>query len=54
MILKVMPRKIKTSDISFKELSDEDKAAQLFYTLRFTKLLNFNIDELGDNNQLGL
>ena len=46
-------KKSKQADISFKELSDEDKAAQLFYTLRFTKLLNFSIDRLSDKISSG-
>jgi hypothetical protein len=53
-------KKTKQNDISFKDLSDEEKAAQLFYTLRYTKFLNFNIDQLsskiniGQNNYNGL
>lgn len=46
-------KKSKQTDVSFKELSDEDKAAQLFYTLRFTKLLNFSIDRLSDKISSG-
>ncbi len=36
----------KQNDIAFKELSEDEKAAQLFYTLRYTKLLNFDIAKL--------
>jgi hypothetical protein len=36
----------KQNDIAFKDLSDEEKAAQLYYTLRYTKLLNFDIAKL--------
>lgn len=39
-------KKLKQNKINFKDLSDEDKAATLFYTLRFTKFLNFDINEL--------
>lgn len=39
-------RMAKQSGLNFREMSDEEKAAFLYYTLRFTKLLNFNIDEL--------
>lgn len=46
-------KKTKQSGGSFKELSDEEKAAQLYYTLRFTKLLNFNIDELSEKIAIG-
>jgi hypothetical protein len=46
-------KKTKQSGGSFKELSDDEKAAQLYYTLRFTKLLNFNIDDLAGKIAIG-
>lgn len=36
----------KKAGLNYSNMSDEEKAAQLYYTLRFTKLLNFDIDEL--------
>lgn len=36
----------KQSGLNYKEMSDEERAALLYYTLRFTKLMNFDIDEL--------
>lgn len=45
--------KCKQSDISFKELSDEEKAAQLYYTLRYTKFLNFDINQLSTKINIG-
>lgn len=39
-------RMAKLAGLNYKEMNDEEKAALLFYTLRFTKLLNFDIDEL--------
>jgi len=38
----------KQNEIAFKDLSDDEKAAQLFYTLRFTKLLEFSISKLSE------
>jgi len=46
-------RKTKQTGISFKDFSDEEKAAQLFYTLRFTKMLNFDIDQLSKKINIG-
>ena len=46
-------KKAKQNDISFKDLSDEEKAAQLFYTLRYTKFLNFDIDQLSKKINIG-
>ncbi len=46
-------KKAKQANINFKELSDEEKAAQLYYTLRFTKMLNFTIDDLADKINVG-
>lgn len=43
----------KQAGLNYKEMSDDDKAAQLFYTLRFTKLLDFNIDELQRSINIG-
>jgi Domain of Unknown Function with PDB structure (DUF3857) len=45
--------KCKQSNISFKDLSDDDKAAQLYYTLRYTKFLNFDIDQLSKKINIG-
>jgi hypothetical protein len=39
--------------INYKDLSDEDKATWLFYTFRFTKLLNFDIDQLSKTINIG-
>lgn len=53
-------KKAKQNGTSFRDLSDLDKTTLLFYTMRYTKLLNFNIDELskkisiGDNSYNGL
>lgn len=53
-------KKAKQAGVVYKDLSDQDKAAWLFYTLRYTKLLNFDINELagkinsGDNSYNGL
>lgn len=38
----------KQSGLSFSKLTDTEKAAQLYYTLRFTKLLNFDINRLSE------
>ena len=46
-------KKSKQNDISFKDLSDDEKAAQLFYTLRYTKFLNFDIDQLSKKIDIG-
>ena len=46
-------KKSKQTGVSFKELSDEEKAAQLFYTLRYTKLLNFDINQLSSKINIG-
>ncbi len=43
----------KQSGLDFKEMSDEDKAAHLFYTFRFSKLLNFDIERLQRSIQSG-
>ena len=43
----------KQQDIKFKELSDDEKAAQLFYTFRYTKLLNFDIDNIAKKIDIG-
>ena len=53
-------KKAKQMGQNFKDFSDVDKAALLYYTLRFTKLINFDIDNLaktiyvGDNFYNGL
>lgn len=46
-------KKAKQANINFKELSGEEKAAQLYYTIRFTKMLNFTIDDLADKINVG-
>ncbi len=46
-------RKAKQTGISFKDLSDEDKAALLFYTIRYTRFLNFDINKLSDKISIG-
>ncbi len=46
-------KKTKQAGSSFKEFSDDEKAAQLYYTLRFTKLLNFDINKLSDKISIG-
>ena len=46
-------KKLKQSGINFKDLSDADKAAQLYYTLRYTKMLNFNIDAMASKINIG-
>jgi hypothetical protein len=46
-------KKAKQTGVSFKQLSDDDKAAMLFYTLRYTKLLNFDINKLADKISIG-
>ncbi|MEO6814368.1 MAG: DUF3857 domain-containing protein [Ginsengibacter sp.] len=43
----------KQTGASFKDLSDEEKAAQLYYTLRYTKLLNFDINRLAEKIDMG-
>jgi len=45
--------KAKQSNVSFKDLSDEEKAAMLFYTLRYNWFLNFNIDALAKKISIG-
>jgi hypothetical protein len=45
--------KAKQSNIVYKNLSDEEKAALLFYTLRYTKFLNFDIDNLSKTINIG-
>ena len=46
-------KKAKQMGFSLKDLSDVEKANFLFYTLRFTKLLNFNIDVLQKYIRIG-
>ena len=45
--------KAKQSGINYKDLPDEEKAALLFYTLRFTKLINFDINNLAKTLDIG-
>lgn len=37
----------------FKEMSDDEKAAMLYYTLRFTKIINFDINNLSRTLSVG-
>lgn len=59
-IEKEAKKKAKQMGTTFKDLSDVEKAALLYYTLRFSKLINFEIDALsktigvGDNYYNGL
>ena len=46
-------KKAKQSGINFKDLNDEEKAAYLYYTLRYTRFLNFNIDKLAEKINSG-
>jgi hypothetical protein len=46
-------KKAKQMGITFKDLSDEEKAAHLYYTLRFTKLLNFDINDMSRKINIG-
>jgi hypothetical protein len=46
-------KKAKQTGIKYKDLSDEDKAALLFYTFRFTKLLDFSIENLSKKIEVG-
>ena len=39
-------RMAKQAGLKYSDMSDEEKAAHLYYTLRFTKILNFDINEL--------
>lgn len=43
----------KQSGLSFSEMSNTEKAAHLYYALRFTRLLNFNIENLSDKLNFG-
>ena len=43
----------KKKDQKFKELSDEEKAAMLYYAFRFDNLLNFNIGSLSEKINIG-
>ena len=46
-------KKAKQVNLSFKDMSNEEKAAQLYYTLRYSKILNFNIDKLASTINMG-
>ena len=46
-------RMAKQCNVNYKDLSDEDKATWLFYTMRFTKLLNFDISHLSKTIHIG-
>jgi len=45
-IFKQAKKQAKKDNKSFNDLSDEDKVFLLFYTLRYTKLINFKIEDL--------
>jgi hypothetical protein len=45
--------KAKQNNIVYKNLNDEEKAALLFYTLRYTKFLSFDIDDLAKKIDIG-
>ena len=45
-IERVAKRKAKQMGLNYKDFSDAEKAAILYYTLRFNKLINFDIDKL--------
>lgn len=49
----IAEKKAKQLGLKYKDLSMEDKAALLFYTLRFTQVLNFNIDRLSEKINVG-
>lgn len=46
-------KRAKQMGLVYKDLSNEEKAALLFYTLRFTHLLNFDIDALSKKVNIG-
>jgi len=46
-------RMARQCNVKYKDLSDADKAAWIFYTLRFTKLLNFDINQLSNTIDIG-
>ena len=45
-IVKDAKRRAKEMGVEFDDLSEEEKAAQLFYTLRFTKLMAIRLDNI--------
>lgn len=45
--------KAKKLGLKYQDLSNEDKAALLYYTFRFIKLLNFNIDDMAKIIDIG-
>jgi hypothetical protein len=46
-------RLAKQSNVNYKDLNDEEKAIWLFYTIRFTKLLGFDINQLSKTIHIG-
>jgi hypothetical protein len=46
-------KKAKQSNVNFKDLNDEEKAAYLYYTLRYTKFLDFDINKLAEKINSG-
>ncbi len=50
---KMAKRIAKQNNVSYEDLSDDVKAAQLFYILRYLKLLNFDINKLAEKINIG-
>jgi len=46
-------KKAKQMGLTYKDLSNDDKAAILFYTIRFNHIIGFNIDELSKKINIG-
>jgi hypothetical protein len=46
-------RMAKQCNVEYKNLNDEEKAIWLFYTIRFTQLLNFDINQLSKTIHIG-
>lgn len=46
LIVKDAKERAKAMGISYEDLSDQDKAAHLFYTMRFTKLMSSHLDNI--------
>lgn len=52
-LVKEAKKLTKQRGFSFTDLSDFEKAAELYYTLRYTKLLDFDISELSEKLNFG-
>ena len=52
-IVDAAEKKAKQLNLKFKDMSKEDKAALLFYTFRYTSLLNFDISLLSQKINIG-